>query len=39
MRGFVRDLKEWGLGTAWHNLRWRAGYAIGGFTSARRSSR
>jgi hypothetical protein len=34
---FINELREWGLGTAWHNFRFRLGYRIGGFTSARRS--
>jgi hypothetical protein len=33
---FIRDARRWGLGTAWHNLRFTLGYRIGGFTSAQR---
>lgn len=36
MREFVQDWRQWSLPVAWWNLRWRVGYAIGGFTSARR---
>jgi hypothetical protein len=36
---FVSDWQKHGLETAWWNLRWRVGYKIGGFTSAKRASR
>lgn len=32
------DLCSHGVSTAWWNLRWRVGYWIGGFTSAKRNS-
>ena len=38
MKTFIRDMREWGLATAWHNARFTLGYHIGGFTSARRSA-
>lgn len=36
MTEFFRDWRRWTLHVAWMNLRWRVGYAIGGFTSAYR---
>lgn len=32
--GFIRTWQRWGFSVAWHNMRWRVGYAIGGFTHA-----
>jgi hypothetical protein len=33
---FIRDAHRYGLAVAWFNLRFRAGYRIGGFRSAQR---
>ena len=27
-REFVEDIREYGLGTAWYNLRWNTAYGI-----------
>jgi hypothetical protein len=35
-RAWVYDFNRWGFRVAWANLRFKLGYRVGGFTSAKR---